>query len=52
MAAACSASSRQDVLARASGGTTCLALLVSHRFSSEVVNNVATSISRIRQVMP
>ena len=31
------------------GGTTCLTLLVYHTFSSNVANNVAKSISHIRQ---
>ena len=34
------------------GGTTCLTLLVSHTLPSKVANDVANSLSRIKQVMP
>ena len=36
----------------ASGGITCLRLLVQHVCSSKVTNNAANSTSRIRQAMP
>ena len=36
----------------ASGGTTCLTLLVEHMFSSKVVSHAANSVGRIRQVTP